>query len=136
MDQTKMITVLLSWTVHLTSYPSPDVIPALEFRPHDFFVEHVCSGYEKCKVAGWYDDNGTIYLDERVKDQYDAMTRSLIVHELVHYLQDISGKFEQGNCEHHNKREREAYSVQRQYLNKIAGRFTAIYLTIPPCPFS
>jgi len=134
MDITKMITVLLSWTIYLTSYPHPEVSPALEYRPHEFFVENVCLGHKKCSVAGWYDDNGTIFLDERVKGQYDAMTRSLIVHELVHYLQDLSGKFDAESCDDHNRREREAYSVQRQYLNKIAGRFSVIYLNIPPCP--
>ena len=128
-----MITVLLSWTLHLTSYTNPGTLPNLEYRPHTFFVENVCLGQAKCNVAGWYDDDGTIYLDERVKGQEDAMTRSLIVHELVHYLQDLSGKFDPDSCDDHNKREREAYSVQRQYLNKIAGRFSAIYLNIPPC---
>ncbi len=134
MDSTKMITVLLSWTVHLTSYPHPEAPPELEYRSHEFFVENVCLGQKKCRVAGWYDDNGTIFLDERVKGNDDAMTRSLIVHELVHYLQNISGKFDPESCDDHNRRQREAYSVQRQYLNKIAGRFSVIYLNIPPCP--
>ncbi len=129
-----MITVLLSWTVHLTNYPLPDNLPLIEYRPHEFFVEHACFGNEKCRVAGWYDDIGTIYLDDRVENNEDPMTRSLIVHEIVHYLQDISGKFDPDNCNDRNLREREAYSVQRQYLNKIAGVFSALYLNIPPCP--
>ena len=69
MDKTKMITVLLSWTVHLTNYPLPDNLPLIEYRPHEFFVEHACFGNEKCKVAGWYDDIGTIYLDDRVENK-------------------------------------------------------------------
>ncbi len=99
-------------------------------------MEHVCLGNDKCTVAGWYNDNGIIYLDERVKGQEDAMTRSLIVHEIVHYLQDLSGKYDHESCDDQLLREREAYSIQRQYLNKIAGRFVAIYMNFPPCPSS
>jgi hypothetical protein len=134
MDETKMISVLLSWTIHLSGYPNPATPPEIEYQPHSFFVEHACLGKEQCRVAGWYDNNGIIYLDEQLKGQDDAITRSLIVHELVHYLQDLSGKFSSGNCNDHLVREREAYSVQRQYLNRIAGRFIAIYMNYPPCP--
>lgn len=128
-----MITVLLSWTVHLSNYPLPQELPVIEYRPHDFFIKHVCFGDVKCKVAGWYNDEGIIFLDQRVKGQDDAITRSLIVHEIVHYLQDLSGKFDPDSCDDHLIREREAYSVQRQYINRIAGRFAAIYINFPPC---
>lgn len=62
------------------------------------------------------------------------MTRSLIVHELTHYLQDISGRFSAEDCNDHLAREREAYSIQRQYLNRIANVYAAIYMNFPPCP--
>lgn len=128
-----MITILLSWTVHLSGYPLPENPPVLEFKPHEFFVEHVCLGNPKCRVAAWYDDNGVIYINNHLKDKEDAITRSLIVHELAHYLQDLSNKFKSRTCQDHLIREREAYSIQRQYLNKIAGQFVAIYMEYPPC---
>ena len=134
MDSVHMIAVLLSWTVSLSQYPYPSTPPKVEYRPHSFFVEHACLGNDKCKVGGWYDNNGIVYLDERVKNQEDAMTRSLYVHEFTHYLQDLSGKYDNHDCKDHLNREREAYSVQRQYLNRIAGRFAAIYINYPPCP--
>lgn len=134
MDSTHMIAVLLSWTVHLSSYPHPGNPPIVEYRPHSFFVEHACLGNEKCRASGWYDNNGIVYIDERIKDQDDAVTRSVYVHEFTHYLQDLSRKFNNNDCADHQKREREAYSVQRQYLNKIAGRFVAVYMNYSPCP--
>ena len=134
MDKIEMINVLLSWTVYLSSYSLPETPPSLEYKPQSFFVEHACLGNEKCRVAGWYDDHGTIFIDDRTESNNDAMTRSLIVHEIAHYLQDISGKFDVESCENHLVREREAYSIQRQYLNKIAGRFVAIYINYLPCP--
>ncbi len=128
-----LIAVLLSWTVSLTDYPHPDTPPQIEYRPHSFFVEHACLGNEKCKVGGWYNNDGIVYIDERVKGQEDAVTRSLFVHEFTHYLQDLSGKFDNNSCEDHQKREREAYSVQRRYINRIAGRYMAIYAEYIPC---
>ncbi len=130
----KLIAVLLSWTVNLSSYPHPGQAPEIIYKPHQFFIETVCKGHKKCRAVAWYDNKGIIYLDDRMKNNTDAFTRSVVVHEMVHYLQDISGNYENMDCNLHTKREREAYSVQRQYLNKIAGRFTAIYLNIPPCP--
>jgi hypothetical protein len=129
----KLLAVLLSWTVNLSSYPHPGVAPELSYKPHQFFVDVACAGNEKCKAVAWYNNKNTIFLDDRIKGNTDANTRSVVVHELVHYLQDLSGKYEEMNCDLHAKREREAYSVQRQYLNKIAGRFVAIYMNYPPC---
>lgn len=129
----KLIAVLLSWTVNLSSYPHPGVAPELIYKPHQFFVETACGEHEKCPAVAWYDNAVTIFLDDRLQGNTDANTRSVVVHELVHYLQDISGDYDEMDCDLHAKREREAYSVQRQYLNKIAGRFVAIYTNYPPC---
>ncbi len=129
----KLLAVLLSWTVNLSSYPHPGVAPEVIYKPHQFFIEVACAGNKKCDAAAWYNDKDTIFLDERLKGHTDANTRSVVVHELVHYLQDLSGEYHDMNCDLYAKREREAYSVQRQYLNKIAGRFVAIYMNYPPC---
>ena len=131
-----LIAVLLSWTVHLSGYPHPGDPPEIQYRPPEFFVEHACLGNTNCRVAGWYDNEGVIYIDERIREQTDAYTRSLYVHEITHYLQDLNNKYNKKDCTDHQKREREAYSIQRRYLNKIAGRFAAIYINYPPCPVS
>ena len=128
-----LLAVLLSWTVSLSSYSHPGVGPELIYKPHQFFVDTACAGNEKCKAVAWYDNAKTIFLDERLKGHVDANTRSVVVHELAHYLQDLSGEYEKMDCNLHAKREREAYSIQRQYLNKIAGRFVAIYQNYLPC---
>ena len=129
----KLIAVLLSWTVNLSSYPHPGEAPEILYKPHQFFVDIACGGNEKCDAVAWYNDADIIFLDDRLQGYTDANTRSVVVHELVHYLQDISGAYEEMDCNLHVKREREAYSVQRKYLNKIAGRFVAIYMHYPPC---
>lgn len=134
--EAKLLAVLLSWTVSLSSYTHPGVPPEIVFKTHEFFVKEACGGFNKCDVVAWYNNNGIIYLDERLDGHTDAYTRSVVVHELAHYLQDLSGEYAEMDCDLHAKREREAYSIQRQYLNKIAGRFTAIYMNYPPCRVS
>jgi hypothetical protein len=128
-----LLAVLLSWTVNLSSYSHPGEPPEILFKPHTFFVDIVCNGNEKCDAVAWYNNQGTIFLDERLEGNKDAFTRSVVVHELVHYLQDISGDYPDMDCDLYAKREREAYSVQKQYLNKIAGKFVAMYVNYPPC---
>jgi hypothetical protein len=128
-----LLTVLLSWTISLSSYPHPHEVPEINYQPQQFFVDNACAGNKKCRAAAWYDDKGTIFLHERIKGNTDAVTRSVVVHELVHYLQDLSGEYKKVDCDLYAKREREAYAVQRTYINKIAGRFMAIYVNYPPC---
>lgn len=131
--EAKLLAVLLSWTVHLSSYPHPGETPEIIFKSHPFFVDTACNGNEKCDVVAWYNDEGSIFLDNRLEGNTDAFTRSVVVHELVHYLQDISGKYSEMDCDLYAKREREAYSVQKQYLNTIAGKFVVMYMNYPPC---
>jgi hypothetical protein len=131
--EANLLAVLLSWTVSLSSYSHPGLSPEILFKPHPFFVDVACHGNEKCDVVAWYNNNGTIFLDDRLNGKTDAFTRSVVVHELVHYLQDISGEYGEMDCNLYAKREREAYSIQKQYLNKIAGKFVAMYMNYPPC---
>ena len=131
--EAQLLAVLLSWTVSLSSYTHPGTPPEIVFKNHDFFVAEACGGNSRCEAVAWYNNDGTIFLDERLRGHTDAYTRSVVVHELAHYLQDLSGDYSEMDCNLHAKREREAYSIQRQYLNKIAGRFTAIFMTYPPC---
>ena len=134
MDTPQLIAVLLSWAAHLSGYTYPDTVPQLTRVEHEFLVQHACAADAgHCRVVAWYDDQDTIYLDDRVEDIEDPVVRSVIVHELVHYLQDLSGKYDPVSCEDQLVREREAYSIQRTYLNRIAGRVAATYPVFAPC---
>ena len=106
---------LLSWAVQLSSYDAPAQPPQVQFRPHSFFVENVC-GERDCQVAGWYDDNNIIYIDQRYREIKTVEVQSLLVHEFVHYLQHQSRRFDSDNCDDSHRREREALAVQNDYL--------------------
>ena len=72
-----------------------------EYVPHSFFVERICDGVDTpeypCTVRAMYDDNidAFIFIDEEFKDSADpGFLKSVIVHEMVHYLQDLSCEWE------------------------------------------
>lgn len=129
----KIIAVLLGWAVQVSNYPMPETPPAVEYRPASFFVEHVCHS-EKCRTLGWYNHNGTVYIDERLRGRDDKFVNSLLVHEFIHYLQDKSGKFDNTDCDDHVRREREAYAYQREYVARAYGEVAFIRMVLPPCP--
>lgn len=106
-----MVGILLAWAVYLSGYPDAP-LPAIQYKPHSFFVENAC--HSECNVLGWYNDTGTVYIDDRYSE-LDEFGQSLLVHEFVHYLQDQHGEFSD-SCEDYLKREREAYRVQAAFL--------------------
>ena len=120
-----VLPVLLSWASYLSGYPVPDQAPIVRFEPHSFFVEHVCGGRE-CNAVGWYNDQRVVYIDDKYRDDDGGFASSLLVHELTHYLQHQSGKFDSHSCEDSLAREREAYYVQNNYILQSQASFALI----------
>ena len=110
----ELLLVLLSWTQHLSGYPM-QTVPPVYYRPHSFFVENACYG-KQCRVQGWYNDTGIVYIDEAFKTDDSAFVSSLVVHEFTHYLQHKSGDWNDVSCSSRVVREREAYYVQNRYI--------------------
>jgi hypothetical protein len=111
METAQLLKILPSWAATLSSYPAPEHLPTVEYKTESYFHEHACGG-RPCSILAWYDNNGSMYLNDRLQQKTDVMTRSMLVHEMVHYLQDLSGRYDNSSCEDHAKREREAYAIQ------------------------
>ena len=120
MDLQTLLPVLLSWAVHLSGYPMPETLPSVRFVSHDYLVEQVCGGRD-CPAWGWYNDSDVIFVDERIEQAAPDLVTGLLVHELTHYLQHKSGRFDSLSCDDSLRREREAYRVQHQYLVEARG---------------
>jgi hypothetical protein len=113
--QAELLTVLMSAAAQLGGYTAPETLPTIEYRDHAFFVDRVCGGRE-CTAAGWYNDEGVIYIDERFREADTPNIASLYVHEFVHYLQHQSGRFDPHSCSDATVRERHARYVQNEYM--------------------
>lgn len=110
----EVFAVLFSWAVTLSGYPNTEP-PTVEFKPKSFFVEKACGGNESCKVVGWFRGGNTIYIWDRLDVTGNQIAASIIVHEQVHYLQELNGKPHR-TCKEIIDLEREAYGVQKEYL--------------------
>ncbi len=83
MATAQLFEVLLGWAMTLSSYPAPAQPPVVEYKPESYFHENICGG-KSCNILAWYDRNGTIFMNDRLSEQTDVMTRSMLVHEMVH----------------------------------------------------
>jgi hypothetical protein len=116
---------LLSWAVTLSGYPVPAEPPVVVAKPHEFFVQQACNGQE-CKVLGWYAGGKNVYVDESMDPQNSLFASSIVVHEMVHYLQGVARGDDllkagaafnvSPSCEQSVSWEHEAYAVQREYI--------------------
>jgi hypothetical protein len=112
----EMFAILMSWAVTLSGYPRPATAPEIVMVPHSYLVAEACGGRE-CKVLGWYPPGQKIFLDDRLDPTDSLYASSIVVHEMVHFLQQQFGHFEEGlSCASALSREREAYAVQREFL--------------------
>ena len=74
-----------------------------------------CGG--PCAIYGWFPGGRTIYLDQRLDPVKYPGDRSILVHELVHYLQQESGAYEgRMDCQAWTGRESEAFDIQIRWL--------------------
>lgn len=108
----------MNWAIYLSDYKDSTkafLPPEVRFETQAFFVSNACGGRQSCKVLGWYADRGVIHVHERLAEMRTLFASSLVVHEMVHYLQQASGRFAANDCEAFVQREIEAYAVQQAY---------------------
>lgn len=112
----ELYAILMSWAVLLSGHTAPARMPEMVPVSHAYLVQAACQGQE-CKVMGWFPPGQTIYLDERLDPEDSLYAASVVVHEMVHYLQyEARGGRGFSDCESTIQLEREAYQAQRDFL--------------------
>jgi hypothetical protein len=103
-------------SIHLLAgFEPPAEPPEVVFVPQEHLQEAACDG--PCEVYGWFPPGRIIYLDDRLDPVRDISARGVLVHELIHYLQQESGTFPaSGGCRTWLERERQAYDIQIRWL--------------------
>lgn len=119
-----LLVIQLMAALHgLTGHPVPADAPRVEFVPQAGLAEMACGG--PCGIRGWYGGERVIFLDDRLTPEENFWDRGILVHELVHYMQEQAGAYGiTPTCERWLKRERDAYDAQRRWLteNRPAGK--------------
>ncbi len=119
---TRLVAELLYAVQALAGYAGPAQAPLVEFLPQVELRAMACDG--TCDIRGWYAGGSTIYLDDRLDPAGNLWDRGILVHEIVHYVQELAGAFGASpTCQRWLEREHEAYALQRRWLR--ANRPTA-----------
>lgn len=109
----------------LSGYPVPEKLPEVFIVPIEQIQQMICKG--PCQVKAFYLPDKGVFINDQIDIGQDAFSRSILLHELVHHVQQISGKFETGlnKCDRWYSKELEAYRIQNAYLkqNKEERRF-------------
>jgi hypothetical protein len=107
---------LLGTAIVLGGFNVHPQVPPVTVVPQAELANRACG--QPCPVRGAYIAGEGIYLIDTLKID-DPADRSVLLHELVHYLQDVSGRYAQlSPCDSYAAREREAYAAQDDYLSR------------------
>jgi hypothetical protein len=102
----------------LSRHKIPKISPTVQRLSHAEMEKHVCE--TNCAIKAWYKPGEGIVLDESVNPQTNAFDRSILLHEMVHYFQDMDGYYAQADpCDRWLRRELDAYDIQNRYLGMV-----------------
>ena len=115
---------LAAWTAKLLisaallgGYKAPPPPPPVAVLSQADLSARFCGG--GCRARGAYLPDRGILLAEGLDLDANPRDRSILLHELVHYLQDTAGRFaSESDCDAWRDREIEAYHVQDRYLDR------------------
>lgn len=113
----------------LSRYPVPESMPRVYRVAHEKIEELACG--RKCPALGAYKPGDGIYLDEALQPETNVFARSVLLHELVHYVQDMSsGMNDIESCDRWYQREKEAYAIQENFLALVSSEHRVSYSTL------
>ena len=120
----KLIAELLIAISALSDYPVPAEQPSVEFVSHAVLEQKACG--EPCQILAWFPPGMTIFMDDRLDPVGNVAARGILVHELVHYLQQEAGTFSgEEACQTWTEREREAFDIQFRWLTQQRAPLSA-----------
>lgn len=116
----QLVDSLLDTIARMSNYRKPDFTPRVSKVSRAEIERTVCSG--PCPVKAWHLPEAGIFIDDSLMPETDLVHRSILLHELVHFLQDVNGEGAGlDECGRWLQREREAYWLQNQYLALIGN---------------
>ena len=114
-----LIAELFSAIQLLSGYAPPTVPPEIHRVPQTVIQEQLCR--RPCPVRAAYDATRGVFIDENLDVENNTFDRSILLHELIHHAQAVSGRFVtlSSDCMRRNWAEKEAYFIQNRYLMEM-----------------
>ena len=128
----KLVGELLAIVAGLTNYEVPSRLPTVELMPGPALQQRFCK--RPCPIYAAYQPGGSIVLDAKLDPAGDVQARSILLHELVHYVQWIHHGHGPKSCTEWREREDEAYLVQFRWLATQPPTMGGLVGRRPPLP--
>ncbi|MGI9413077.1 MAG: hypothetical protein ACR2PM_05375 [Hyphomicrobiales bacterium] len=112
----KLVSELLAVIAGFGTYASDGNMPQVTLVPHHVLEAEVCG--KPCPVYAYFDPKKGILLDRRLDPVGDVNARSILLHELVHFVQWKTAGRNPKNCREWLSRESEAYDIQFRWLSR------------------
>lgn len=126
LTEAQLMPALFSALDQLSKYPRTTQVPPIYRVSHERLEEMACTS--KCGVLATYRPGEGIFLDESLKPETNLFDRSVLLHELVHYLQDINHEYaDMKDCRRWYFREVEAYAIQKMFLTLLGSQIRVAY---------
>ena len=125
LTQAELMPALTVALDELSKYHRQVAIPEIIHVPHERIEALVCNA-KKCAALAVYRPGEGIYLDEKLKPEINLFDRSILLHEFVHYAQEMEGAHDDVKpCMRWYLREQEAYAIQKIFLG-MTGSATRV----------
>lgn len=112
----------------LSRYPIPDRLPDVHVVPASEIQQRVCD--KPCRARAFFVPGEGVFIDASLNLTGNMYDQSILVHELVHALQHVNGRFsyEENGCARYAAEEVEAYDIQNKFLSQTDDprRFTFV----------
>lgn len=111
---------LIRTAVKMSKYRKPSALPMVSRVPRPVLEALACPEGTRCGVSAMYEPTRGILIAEDLRPETNLFHRSILLHEMIHYLQDVGHELAtMAACERWYQRELEAYALQKQYLQNI-----------------
>ena len=89
----ELIIALLLWITSNTDYINPKQLPEVKFLEQNELSQLACKN--DCEILAYtpVDPKNTVYLSKRLNPLKDVCHRGILLHEIIHELQDDQGFF-------------------------------------------
>lgn len=112
---------LIRTASRMSKYRLPPALPMVTRIERTTLERMACAeGAVRCNVSALYTPERGVLIAHDLKPETHLFHRSILLHELIHYLQDTANELAgASDCERWYQRELEAYALQNRFLANI-----------------
>ena len=118
----------------ISKYRMPEALPMVTRMERSELERRGCPEHARhCQVSALYEPTRGIMIAADLKPETNLFHRSILLHELVHYLQDVGQELATASpCDRWYQREIEAYTLQNRFLSSISSPERVSYAGVRP----